>query len=78
MLLKFSQDDEKVSLDITEMETLFQTKTVSKEEEVAKPDSTPKKSIAITLIDRKKTTNCAIMLSQFKIPFSVTLNLPLK
>jgi hypothetical protein len=60
-----------VALDIVEVETLFQTKVVNKEEEAAKSDAAPK-NVAITLIDKKKATNCAIMLSQFKIPYKVS------
>jgi hypothetical protein len=42
---------------------------VSKEEE-KKDESAAKKPSVITLIDRKRATNGAIMLSQFKIPFT--------
>ena len=59
-----------MTLNGIEIENHFQTKTTLPKEEESKSD-VPKKNAVVILIDRKKATNCSIMLSQFKFTFAI-------
>jgi len=60
-------DDSKMTIDVNELEDLFGVKTTPV---VAKDVAKPVKKAQTVLLDPKRSNNCAIMLSRFKISFA--------